>query len=117
MRNRAKCKKCQEIIESVDQYKECSCGEIGIGPDLYVAARNWDNFLRVEEDDQEKQVKYEDKSKKQDEDDPKPLTKTELLDELKTLSEYYSNIPPNVPVTHHDISVLLLLLLSILKLD
>lgn len=118
-RNRAKCKKCQEIIEVLENkgYVECSCGEIGIGADLYAAARNWKNFLRLEENDQEKGVEYQDKSEKQNEDNPEPFTKEEMLYELKKTAEIYANVPPNVPITHHDISVLLLLLLSILKAD
>lgn len=118
-RNRAKCKNCQEIIEVIDNkgYVECSCKEIGIGADLYVAARDWNNFLRLEEDDQEKDVQYQDKNKKDPEDNPKPFTKQELLDELKKTAEIYANVPPQIPVMHHDISVLLTLLFSIFKAD
>ena len=51
MRNRAKCKLCDDIIESVHHhdYITCKCGEISVdGGDHYCrcSARNWENFIR-----------------------------------------------------------------------
>lgn len=47
-------------------FVSCSCGEITIGPDLFAKATDFANFLRIDEDDNEKPVQYQDKQKKQD---------------------------------------------------
>ena len=119
MRNRAKCLKCQEIIEIIDNqgYVECKCKEIGVGPDLYCAARNWENFMRVQENDEEIKVKYDDKNHKNNENDPEPFTREEIVDMLKKKAEYFAKVPPQIPVTHYDISELMLLLASVLLVD
>ena len=56
MRNRAKCKLCASVIESHHRYDwvGCQCGEITVsgGNDKYeCSAKNWDNFLRVDDQD------------------------------------------------------------------
>jgi hypothetical protein len=54
MRNRAKCKLCQDVIESytILDHVECKCGEISISGgnhELNCMAMDWDNFLRVDD--------------------------------------------------------------------
>ena len=64
MRNRAKCKLCGDLIESytITDYVECKCGEIAISGgnvNLVTWAKDYVNFLRVEDNGSEKSVKYE----------------------------------------------------------
>ena len=66
MRNRAKCKLCNTIIESFHQhdYVKCKCDEIAVdgGPDgCRVMAKNWDNFLRVDDSGKEYPIKVKEK--------------------------------------------------------
>lgn len=123
MRNRAKCKKCQQIIESVDKYIVCSCREIGIGPHLYAAARDWDNFVRIDDDGNEISVRYEDKGNDQDqeinkqEEAHKP-TKDDMIRMLDEMVKSYENLPQPAllsPVSHSDFLSLLMLVSSLFK--
>lgn len=64
MRNRAKCKLCEEIIESFHQfdYVSCDCGEISIDGGEYTfgaSAKNFANFLRIDDNDKEVAVKFQ----------------------------------------------------------
>ena len=66
MRNRAKCKLCNEVLESFHQhdYVSCKCGEIAIdgGQSYFRAfAKDWANFLRVDDEDREIEVRVVDK--------------------------------------------------------
>jgi hypothetical protein len=72
MRNRAKCKGCGEIIESFhrDDYVTCTCGEIAGdgGKDYYgAAAKNWNNFLRVDDFDNIIPIQVKEKDDLEDE--------------------------------------------------
>jgi hypothetical protein len=56
MRNRAKCRLCNDIIESthVHDYKTCSCGEISVdGGNEYhrCSAKDFHNFIRLDDKD------------------------------------------------------------------
>jgi hypothetical protein len=87
MRNRAKCKLCNEIIESValTDMQFCSCGEIGVegGTTLYrTYAKNFSNFLRVHDDGKEVEVTV-----KKKEEPMSPLSKEEKLKELESFIE------------------------------
>lgn len=62
MRNRAKCKLCNSIIESFHShdYVSCDCDEISVdgGSDfMRASAKNWENFIRIDEEDNEIPVK------------------------------------------------------------
>lgn len=64
MKNRAKCKLCQSVIESLHRtdYVSCTCGQIAVygGPDLMqCSAIEWTNFLRVDDNDCEVVVKIQ----------------------------------------------------------
>lgn len=66
MRNRAKCKLCNEILESFHQhdYVSCKCEEIAIdgGQSYFRAfAKDWANFLRVDDEGREIEVRVVDK--------------------------------------------------------
>jgi hypothetical protein len=66
MRNRAKCKLCSSIIESMklDDYVSCKCGAITINGGTYAyecRANHWENFIRVDDEGNEIIVKVEEK--------------------------------------------------------
>src|ERR1700676_3443907 len=124
MRNRAKCKLCGHVLESLAQYDyvACSCGEISIsgGPvTLEAGAKHWENFLRL--DDQDNEIIVTVKGEKQE--DVKPLDKPTRDEMLKMLEEMVKSIEAlpqaamATPVNQYDLQSLLLLLLSILRPD
>ena len=68
---RAKCKLCAEIIETEGLEKFCSCGEISIGGNQDPArcsARDFKNFVRVDDEGNEIEVTYQEKKKLKKED-------------------------------------------------
>lgn len=97
MRNRAKCRLCGDIIESFHRHDfvECKCKEISIdgGIDYYkAAARNWENFVRIDDSDKEVQVKFVDFAEGaievKEEIKLKPLeVLNEIIQELETMNE------------------------------
>jgi len=114
MKNRAKCRLCNSIIESfhAQDMVECTCGEIAVfgGPSLECAAKNWDNFRRVDDKGNEIVPKIDDV--KQLDITPKSR-KEELLDGLQGLIEGYERLPPyamSEPVSNADLLGVLLLI-------
>lgn len=115
MRNRAKCKLCGSILESFhrNDYVTCQCGEISIegGQDYFkCAARDWNNFLRLddldneiipkifnEENKKEPQV-LEEKTKTVEEVRSFP-SKQDLLDSLDHMIENINNLPADAKIT------------------
>lgn len=135
VKNRAKCKLCQSIIESfhTHDYVSCKCGEISIdGGDQYcrALAKNWENFLRVDDEGNEIVVKVvnnfaEDLSKESTH-DVKPLdierkpTRLELIKMLADMGKSIEDLPPQamtMSVSNYDLGALISLLLLILKSD
>jgi len=112
MRNRAKCKLCNSIIESFHSFDfvQCTCKEIFVdaGEGLRCGAKNWDNFLRVDEEGKEfapyvKEIAEEPPKK------DKP-TKEEALEALSELINSYDNLPAEAlyaPVNHSDMKTIL----------
>jgi hypothetical protein len=122
MRNRAKCKKCSSIIESLHptDLQLCKCGEISVdgGDALRCYATNWDNFLRV--DDNGKEIPVVVKSKDSVEDvkqlDNPPLTKADKLQALNEMIYSYEHLPQEAmmtPATNYDVLSVLLVLKSL----
>lgn len=120
MKNRAKCKKCNSIIESLHRtdYQICICNEISVygGPDLMqCGAVDWSNFVRIDDLGNEICVKV----------DEKPLekhieSKSDLLKVVDDLVKTIENLPAkalNSPITHYDYLSLLMLLSKVLRLD
>lgn len=107
MRNRAKCKLCGDVIEShtTNDRVECDCGEIEVfgGHDkVGCAAKNWANFIRIDDEGNEKipQVVYQDSK----------VTREEALSILNDMIEKIADLPPaamNVAITHYDFLMLL----------
>ena len=126
MRNRAKCKLCESIIESfhVHDYVSCKCDEIAVdGGNDYcrAAAKNWENFIRLDDDGNEVQVKVYQKEEEEIKPlETKPKTKEDLLDMLDNMIASIEKLPSHAmctAVTNYDFCALLILLSSILKKD
>jgi len=132
MKNRAKCKLCQSLIESFhrNDYVSCSCGEIAIdgGLDYFkVVAKNYDNFLRVDDQGNEIVIKVKEKDEVKetiDSDDVKPLytesklSHADLLKMFEEMGKNIENLPPHamtMPVNQYDLGSLISILLLIFK--
>lgn len=123
MRNRAKCKLCNITIESLGptDYVSCTCGEITIGPDLFCKVTNWNNFLRVDDNEHEIEVTYQEKHKEENrevnkKEDLHVPTKDELLGILNDMIKSYENLPQHAllaPVSHADQLSLLMVVSSL----
>ncbi len=123
MRNRAKCKLCGDIIESLHRhdYVRCSCDEIAVdgGPGgkdgtgyWRCSAKDWRNFVRVDDDDNEVLPKIVEK------DDVTKPNKRELIEMLDEMVKNIENLPPAAMtsyVTQYDLASLMMLLSSIFK--
>ncbi len=115
MRNRAKCKKCESIIESTHDRDtvNCECGEIYVcgGAKLGCGATSWDNFLRV--DDENNVIVPTIKETPR-------ATRADFIDALDDMIQRIESMPPNamiVSINHYDFVSLLILLSSIFRSD
>lgn len=112
--NRAKCKKCNDILNLDEKSKDlviCKCGN-----------------LQVECNNKKITCCYSDSLEMVDEngcpissftDTPEP-TKKDLLTELDMMIKNFSDLPDHAmltPITHYDFASALLLLSAILRLD
>lgn len=126
MKNRAKCKLCESVIESFHQYDyvSCKCGEISIdggNSSFKCAANNWDNFLRLDDEDNIIIPKIQEK------DDVKPLynenekpTKEDLIKILEDMVKNIEALPSHAmtqPVNQYDLMGLMMLLISLFKAE
>jgi hypothetical protein len=123
MRNRAKCKLCGDVIESMHatDLQECKCGEIGLdgGPALKCMARNWENFIRVDDYDKEVAIKTTQKPFETVVVDSKP-SKADLIEMLDEMIRTYEGLPSNAmtsPVTHYDVLSVLLVVSALFKAE
>ena len=122
-RNRAKCRLCGDVIESFHStdYIMCKCGEISVadGQGMRCGAKDYKNFLRIDDDDQEIYVTLkESDSILQDSDKPKSLSRDDLLTMLKEMITHYESLPQNAmtaPVTHYDMLSVLMLVSALFK--
>lgn len=95
----------------------CKCGQIAVsgGPEKPKAsARNFDNFLRVDDEGNEKPVVF----KESEEGEPKKLSTEEILIELDTLIKSYENLPNHAlfaPASQADQLSLLMIVSSLFK--
>jgi hypothetical protein len=113
MRNRAKCKACESIIESkyLTDHVVCKCAQISVfgGDQLNCSAINWDNFLRV--DDEGNIIVPTIK-------EPKKVTREDFLNALDEMIRRIEEMPSNamvVAINHYDFVSLLILLSSIFR--
>lgn len=126
MRNRAKCRLCKDIIESFHRqdFVECSCGEISIdgGRDTFkCGAKDWKNFLRVDDLGNEIVVKAEGEELTSPKDiQASPPNKEELIKLLQSHLDSIEALPPHAmttPINHYDFASLLILLLALFRSD
>ena len=125
MRNRAKCRLCGDIIESFARhdYVECSCREIAVdGGDQYfkAAARNFENFIRIDDEDNEVEVTVKENSGQKEaiqvDGEGNNLSRDELVMMLKQLADSIERLPPHAltaPITNGDFCALITLLHAI----
>lgn len=128
MRNRAKCKLCNDIIESFHptDLVYCSCGQIGVdgGFSLRCMADDWRNFIRVDDEGNEIIPKVLEETVTLDlsladlkENESQP-DKQQLLDMLGEMIKSYEALPQaamSQPITHYDLLSVLLLFSAILR--
>lgn len=119
MKNRAKCRLCNDIIESyhATDYVECKCGEIGVseGDSMRCCAKSWGNFMRVDDKGNEIAVKVKEDVFKVTSEKP---NKKQLVDMLDEMIKSYDRLPENAmsaPVSNYDLVSSLMLLLAILR--
>lgn len=120
MKNRAKCKLCSSIIESYfkGDYVSCKCGEISVtdGDALNCAAKDFNNFLRVDDEGNEIIVTV-----KPHGESVKPLDKPtfeQMLEMLEVMGKNIERLPADAmftPVNHYDLLSLILLLKELLR--
>ncbi len=119
MRNRAKCRKCGDIIESksTSDFVSCKCGEISIDggqSELHIRrlAKSWSNFLAV--DDEGNEICYDPTSDME----PPKLKRSDLLHMLDTMASDIQRLPTGAamaPINHFDHYNLLILLAAIFR--
>ena len=125
MRNRAKCKLCNSIVESFHHtdYVLCSCGEIALdgGEGMRCFSKDWVNFIRIDDDNNELNVKVIEKDASQSSEKPiVKKSKKELKEALDHAIQGMKNLPSHAmdaPVTHYDWLSMLELFSSILESD
>jgi len=124
MRNRAKCKICADIIESLHEtdLQFCQCGLIFVdgGDKLKCGAKNWDHFARIDDAGREVEIKVvDDNPKKRPEiKEVDPLSKEQKLDMLLNMIKNIEDLPATAlyqPVTQYDLYSSLSLVYSLLK--
>jgi|ERR1051326_412342 hypothetical protein len=116
MRNRAKCKLCDSIIESLQEKDncECRCGEISVmgGSKMGCSAKNWNNFFRVDDNDNVIVPTIKER--------PPAPTRDDLINVLDEMIKRIEGMPQQamvVSINHYDFVSLLMLLSSIFKLE
>lgn len=117
MKNRAKCKKCNSIIESLtfNDYVTCECDEIGISggdQELKCWAKDFSNFVRVDDDGNEIEIRVIEQ-----EHEGRTLSSEEKRELVDNMIRYYEHLPPEAmlaPVTQYDMKAVYLLIKSII---
>lgn len=124
MKNRAKCKLCNSIIESFhsEDYVECKCAHIAVfeGAALRCAAIDWNNFIRVDDEGNEICVKTTQQSEEKKDIPVSKPNKKDLLKILRDMGKDIENLPSqamNASITHYDFWSLIVLVSSILEAE
>jgi len=125
VKNIAKCKLCESVIQSFfkGDYAECKCGEIAVseGDAMFVHFKDPANFLRIDEDGHTYPIQYNEKK----EDDGQEnlgfvhtLSKEECIKGIDNLITIYDNMPESEtyrPINHKDFQSLLMIVSSFFK--
>lgn len=113
MKNIAKCKACESIIESLCLNDEvsCKCGQISVygGINMGCSAIKWENFLRIDDEGNTIVPTIREKTMKES-----------LLDSLDEMIKKIEEMPPNamiISINHYDFASLLMLLSAIFRSD
>lgn len=123
MKNRAKCKLCEDIIESLNDqdYQLCRCGEIFVdgGKQLLCGANDWSNFIRIDDAGNEIVPTIEETEEVSIETEISPIERREkLLSMFKNLIDSFDNLPTNgrvAPITHYDLQSALVIIYELIK--
>ena len=127
LRNRAKCKLCDSIIESFHDTDHviCKCGEIEVngGQAMFAKANDFANFLRVDDLGNEIVVQYIRPNPSQEsgdavQDEPKEITRDEMLKLLEAMIDDDEKLPAHAktsPINIYDLLRYMLLISKILK--
>ncbi len=122
----AKCRLCKTLIHSKqNDYVSCGCGEISLdwtAPKIQLISREWENFLRVDENGNEIVIKVEESVSS-----AKPLlegtsrpSKDELLGMLNMMIKNLEDLPPQAMstyVSNYDLLSVLLLFAALFRSD
>lgn len=121
MRNRAKCRLCNDIIESyhATDYVVCKCDEIAVsdGQGMKCAAKDFKNFIRVDDEGNEIITRVIGDTSL-DKQPGEPPNRNELLEMLEGLIKGYDNLPQHAllkPVNHADMQSALMIIYAILR--
>lgn len=123
MKNIAKCKLCQSVIESFHptDYVMCKCGHIAVdgGEAMRCYATDWRNFIRIDDEGHEIMPKIVEKAYENEPFEPmKKTNKEERIEYIEDMIKHLEKLPQSVmisPLTHYDYVTLLSLIASILK--
>lgn len=123
MRNRAKCRLCNQVIESTHRHDMiyCSCGEIAIdgGPEYQrCVAKDWKNFIHVDDEGNERIESISHDPPELEPTQPRRVTREELIMELQAMIDNIEKLPPHVmslPISHYDFVSSLILISSLFK--
>lgn len=105
-------------------FVSCKCGEISIDGGAFkflCSARNFENFIRIDDEDKEHQVKYETNEPKEREEPENKAPVESKEDLIKVIEEMINNIErlpvqaQSAPITHYDYQSILLLFLRFLR--
>lgn len=121
MRNRAKCKLCNDVIEGNDsnEFVFCKCkhiGVMGISDPYKCLVTDWDNFIRIDDEDREVIPKIVEPQEPIITPEEK---KDRLLAMFKGLIDSYESLPSHAklnPITHYDMQSALFIMYEILIL-
>jgi hypothetical protein len=125
MKNRAKCKLCNDVLESFHEfdYVTCKCGEISISGGsirLECSAKDWKNFVRIDDQGNEISVKVlqQGEVNEQKDEESQDMTRDEKIEMLETMVKNIESLPKAAllaSINHYDLYSYLILVVSILK--
>jgi hypothetical protein len=125
MKNRAKCKLCESIIESFHSthYDMCKCGEISVdgGDSMKCYAKDFANFLRVDDEGNiiVPTIKSCDEGMRVDIEVQKP-TKKDIIEMMQNMINSFESLPQHAlhqSINHIDMLNFMIIVLAAFKSD
>jgi len=124
MRNRAKCKKCSDIIESFfnGDHVSCKCGSIDVygGESMKCAAIDWKDFIRVDDEGNEIITTIKNEERIDICESNTQPSRVDLIDMLDRMVKDIDQLPSSAmsaPITHYDHASLIMLISQIFKTE